>query len=112
VIADLLDRDPPVIVAIGLYGLLVAALTAWAAVCAARRGAPARWTGVEAYGFVALAIVGSFGWFWVDGPVEGPATLVLSERHGITHGDFLALPALAAAALVLAGRIRRLTPAR
>jgi hypothetical protein len=104
VITDLLDRDPPVLLAVGLYGLLLASLVGWAAYAFGRSGAPWRWSAAQSYGFVALAIVGSFGWWWVDAPVEGPATWIVSDRHGVTHGDFLAVPALAAAAIVLIAR--------
>jgi hypothetical protein len=101
VIADLVHRDPPLLLAVALYGAFACALGAWAGACLARRGGPWRWTPTEVYGFVAVAVVGSFGWFWVDRPVEGRATWVWSATHGITTGDLLALPAAAAAVVVL-----------
>jgi hypothetical protein len=103
--AALAYRHPPVLVAVALYGLFTAALVGLGAGAWARRGAPRHWSAAQVYGFVALAFTGSLGWWWVDGPVEGPATIVVTERHGVTRGDFLALPALVAAALVLAAHV-------
>ena len=104
-IARLVDRNPPVLVIVTLFGLYVAVLVAWAAFCLARRGAPWHWNRVEAFGFVALVVVGSLGWWWVDGPVEGRSVWTLSDRHGITYADLLAVPALLAAAIVLGTRL-------
>jgi hypothetical protein len=100
-------RNPPVLVSVALFGALVAVLVGWLAFCLARRGGPARWSPSEAYGFVLVAVIGSLGWWWVDGPVEGEAEWVLTERHGITPGDLLVLPALAVAGVVLASRLVR-----
>jgi hypothetical protein len=105
VISRVLDRDPPALLAVALYGVFVAVLVGWATWQGMRRGLPWHWSARHAYGFVLFAIVGSFGWWWVDGPVEGSATLVLSTRHGITYGDLLAVPALLAAGSVAGARL-------
>jgi hypothetical protein len=104
-IDELVRRHPSAPVAVALFGLFVAVLGAWAAVAWARHGTPHRWSALESYGFVAVAVLGSLGWWWIDAPVEGRATVVISPRHGVTYGDLLAVPALAAAAGVLAVRL-------
>jgi apolipoprotein N-acyltransferase len=103
-IDELVRRHPPAPLAVALFGLFLAALTAFALFAWARHGAPRRWSALESYGFAALAVVGSLGWWWIDAPVEGEPTVVVSPRHGITYGDLLAIPALAAAAAVLVMR--------
>jgi hypothetical protein len=104
VIEELVRRHPPAPVAVALFALFVVMLAVFATLAWSRHGAPARWSAAASYGFAALAVVGSLGWWWIDAPVEGRATVVLSPRHGVTFGDLLALPALVAAALVLAAR--------
>ncbi len=49
-----------------------------------------RWVAV---GLVALAVV----WVLVNGPVEGPVLLVLTQSHGVTLADLGSLAALAVA---------------
>jgi hypothetical protein len=82
----LLDRHPPVLLIVVMFGVFVAVLVGWSASCIARRGGPWRWSPVEAYGFVLLAVVGTFGWWWVNGPVEGRPAFVLSAGHGFAGG--------------------------
>jgi hypothetical protein len=74
-----------------------------------RDGPPRLWPRRAVVGVVAGAVVISGVWWWIDAPVEGRILFTVSSTHGLTVGDLLVAPVLAAAALVvLAAR----TPAR
>ena len=87
----------------------VAMLTVFAAglVGLARlHGAPGRWPRSAVAGVVTGALLISVVWWWIDGALEGPVLFTVSTTHGLTVGDLLVAPVLAAAALVvLAARI-------
>lgn len=71
-----------------------------------RAGPPRYWPRRAVAGVVVAAVVISGVWWWIDGPVEGRVLFTVSSTHGLTVGDLLVAPVLAAAALVvLAARI-------
>ena len=88
-------------VARGAFAACSLVYVAVLAVMRLRLGAAGDWAMVARLCVVALAVGGSFVWWFINGQVEGSVLMTLAQGHGITQADVLVIPHLAAALYVL-----------
>jgi hypothetical protein len=102
---DLLSGVParglPPLVCAGLFALFASTLLVWTGFALARWGLPQHWPFVQRGALFVVSIGGSLAWWWVNGSVEGPSIVALSQNHGLTTGDLFVGPALMLAALLI-----------
>jgi hypothetical protein len=94
-------RGLPPLACAGLYAFFAATLLSWTGLALARWGLPQHWPFVQRAALVMVSIGGSFAWWWVNGSVEGPSIVAISQNHGLTTGDLFVGPALMLAALLI-----------